>query len=99
MRATTLKAFEKNLACPSSNLLQLSVSRPLSPQIKKLVQGHIEICEFCAAELELLTRYPVTGHLHEKPPEVPMNLRILAESIFSQSRRAKAFTGRKVFFK
>jgi hypothetical protein len=52
----------------------------LSRKLAATVKRHLGVCEFCNAELPLLA--------HHKPerrggrtPEIPMNLRILAESI------------------
>ena len=98
MRVSSLKAFEKNLACPSSRLLQMSVSSDLSPEIKKLIDDHVETCEFCGAELELLTRHPIAGHADIRTPEVPINLRILAESLLSPMRPPSPQARRRRFF-
>ncbi len=53
--------------------------------VGRLVRRHLESCEFCNAELPLLAhhRSDLTAF---KPPEIPMNLRILAESILGEPR-------------
>lgn len=58
----------------------------LSPMVGKLVRQHLDACEFCNAELPLLAHHRTDLHL-AKPPEIPMNLRILAESILGEPRK------------
>lgn len=53
----------------------------LSPMVSTLVSQHLESCEFCRAELSLLAHHHSDSHVNTKPPEMPTNLRILAESI------------------
>jgi hypothetical protein len=54
--------------------------------IGTLVRQHLESCEFCSAELPLLAHHRGDrgdrGSL--KTPEIPTNLRILAESILGE---------------
>ena len=48
-----------------------------------VVAEHLESCDFCNAELPLLAHHKAergTG----KPPEMPINLRILAEAILKR---------------
>jgi len=77
--------FRKTAACPSSKTLLYFRTEKLSLEISTLVRYHLGSCDFCQAELSLLAhchhRSPKTD---DKTPEIPMNLRILAESILSQ---------------
>jgi len=72
--------FRKTPACPASATLLSFTAERLSPMVGTLVSQHLETCEFCRAELPLLAH-----HRRErgpaKTPEIPTNLRILAESI------------------
>jgi len=78
----TQLTFRKTAACPASSTLLAYRSEKLSRKLAAVVKQHLGLCEFCNAELPLLA--------HHKPlrtpraPEIPMNLRILAESILSQ---------------
>ena len=72
--------FRKTAACPASATLVSFRCRNLPAETATQVGEHLRNCDFCCAELRLLahhepifTKYPV--------PEIPMNLRILAESI------------------
>jgi hypothetical protein len=80
--------FKKTAICPSSStLLSFQVDR-LSPEIAKLVKFHLKSCEFCNAELSLLTHHQ-KPQKRERAPEIPMNLRILAESLLCRTSRLR----------
>jgi len=54
-----------------------------------LVKQHLEACEFCTAELPLLAHHEAELQGITKPPEIPMNLRILAESILEEHKERR----------
>ena len=89
MTASTVKSFSKKLACPSSNLLLSFQQQALAPEINFLVKHHLAGCDFCYCEIPLLTFYkqPLKGEC--RSPELPINLRVLAESILGQDKSAK----------
>jgi len=86
MKASSAKSFTKKLACPSSNLLLSFLSQSLAPEIDFLVKHHLAGCDFCYCEVPLLSFYtpPVKGEC--RPPDLPINLRALAESILGRER-------------
>ena len=55
----------------------------LSPEIMSLIRYHLADCEFCQAELPLLAHYQPPAKGECKAPEIPINLRILAESLLA----------------
>jgi hypothetical protein len=73
--------FRKTAACPSSTTLLHFRSEKLSTEISTLVQYHLKSCDFCQAEVMLLAHHQRKQKPEVKTPEIPMNLRILAESI------------------
>ncbi|PYS72860.1 MAG: hypothetical protein DMF69_06515 [Acidobacteria bacterium] len=73
--------FRKTAACPSSKTLLYFRTEKLSLEISTLVQYHLKSCEFCQAEVMLLAHHQRKQKHDLKTPELPMNLRILAESI------------------
>jgi len=78
--SSTQLAFRKTAACPASITLLSFRENKLSARRANQVRNHLEVCDFCSAELPLLAHHKrTTGG--RKPPEIPMNLRILAESI------------------
>ena len=89
MKAATAKSFSKTLACPSSNLLLSYRCQALAPEINFLVKHHLAGCDFCYCEIPLLAFYaaPLKGEC--RTPELPINLRVLAESILGQDKSAR----------
>lgn len=87
MKAANLSHFRKSMACPSSKLLLSYVSDNLSVEVSLLVKAHLAGCDFCEAELKLLSHHQATVKKSAKTPELPINLRILAESILSQNKK------------
>ena len=86
MNTSSVKLFSKKLACPSSSLLLSFRSQSLAPEINFLVRHHLASCDFCNCEIPLLAFYtrPLKGEF--RPPDLPMNLRVLAESILGRAK-------------
>ena len=87
-RSRTQLTFRKTAACPASTTLLSFRAEKLSPMIGTLVRQHLESCEFCSAELPLLAHHR-TDRGPSKTPEIPTNLRILAESILGDLEKSK----------
>ncbi|HET9526058.1 MAG TPA: hypothetical protein VFO99_07830 [Pyrinomonadaceae bacterium] len=81
--------FRKTAACPASATLLSFRAERLSPMLGTLVKQHLESCEFCSAELPLLAHHRGQRLRTSKPPEMPTNLRILAESILGEHRKTR----------
>lgn len=90
MKATSVKSFTKKLACPSSNLLLSYRRQILAREINFLIKHHLASCDFCYCEIPLLAFYtlPLKGEC--RTPELPINLRVLAESILGRDRSGKS---------
>ena len=86
MKTSSAKSFSKKLACPSSSLLLSFRSQSLAPEINFLIKHHLASCHFCNCEIPLLAFYtsPVKGEY--RTPDLPMNLRVLAESILGRDK-------------
>ena len=84
MKTSSVKSFSKKLACPSSSLLLSFRSQSLAPEVNFLVKHHLASCDFCYCEISLLGFHtqPLKGE--SRAPDLPMNLRILAESILGR---------------
>lgn len=89
MKTLTAKSFSKKRACPSSSLLLSFRSHSLVPEINFLVKHHLASCDFCYCEIPLLAFHtlPLKGEC--RVPDLPMNLRVLAESILGRGRPLK----------
>ena len=84
MKASTERLeFRKTAACPASATLLSFLCNNLPAEAGTGVKEHLEDCDFCSAEVRLLAHHePSTGAF--KTPELPMDLRILAESILKR---------------
>jgi hypothetical protein len=86
MTSKTATLFKKTAACPSSSTLVSFRSKKLPAEMLILVRCHLKECEFCGSELSLLAHARLPLRVNQKTPEIPMNLRILAESILCKNR-------------
>jgi hypothetical protein len=83
MKTSRTLPFRKTAACPASATLVSFRCQNLPAETETQVRKHLRICDFCGAELRLLAHHqPVTSKY--PAPEIPMNLRILAESILNR---------------
>ena len=84
MKASTERLeFKKTAACPASATLLSFRCNNLPADAATTVREHLDECDFCSAELPLLAHHqPVTGS--QRTPDIPMDLRILAESILKK---------------
>jgi hypothetical protein len=93
MKASSVKSFSKKLACPSSSLLLSFRCQTLAPEINFLVKYHLAGCDFCYCEIPLLAFYRLPLKGEGRAPDLPINLRLLAESILSQRKTEKVGGG------
>ncbi len=89
MKVLSVKSFSKELSCPSSSLLLAFRRHVLAPEINFLVKHHLAACDFCYCELPLLALYTPPRKGECRTPDLPINLRILAESILGQAKSQK----------
>jgi hypothetical protein len=80
---TTLP-FRKTAACPASATLVSFRFQNLPDELATPVGEHLKDCDFCCAELTLLAHHEPATSGGYKTPEIPMDLRILAESILNR---------------
>lgn len=76
MKTSGTTLFLKTAACPASKTL-------LSKKVAVQVKEHLENCDFCNAERQLLAHHKGSRKAF-KAPEMPTDLRILAEAILAR---------------
>lgn len=76
--------FRKTAGCPASVTLLYFQRNDLPAEAVTGVKNHLEECDFCAAELPLLAHHSPDSGAY-RVPEIPMNLRMLAESILGRN--------------
>ena len=84
--------FAKKRHCPSSEALVFYRQCHLTNGQMSQLASHLATCDFCAAELELLSRFPSQKESCESP-EMPAHLRALAESLQRMNRRNRFTAG------
>src|SRR5258708_25392261 len=72
--------FCKRSTCPSSETLLLYGADKISQDQRSWVEGHIDGCDFCGAELQLIKEH-FPGEEPYVLSEIPLSLRHLAESL------------------
>ena len=78
-------SFSKQVACPSSKTLLGYRLSTLAPEMQQLVRWHLEGCDFCWSELQLLSYTASNCEEECRAPAIPGNLKLLAEALFRNS--------------
>jgi hypothetical protein len=90
MTSTFTSLFRKTAACPTSRALLAFRGSLLDTEGLAQIESHLACCDFCSAELQLLSRY--RSEVEEYSfVEMPAQLRRLAESLLK--RRTVPFKG------
>ena len=75
--------FEKKWHCPPSLVLVSYYQRQLSIQQASQITSHLGTCDFCAAELQLLSKVPSATEFCDSP-QMPEHLRALAVALLTK---------------
>ena len=81
MRSLSTATFCKQRTCPSSEMLLLYHDATLARETVRLVTEHLSSCDFCDAELHLLSKFPPVGAPCFKPVRIPWHLYRLAKDL------------------
>ena len=82
-------SFSKQVACPSSQTLLNYRLKTLAIETAQLVKWHLEACDFCSCEIELLSHYVGSCNGECRAPAIPGNLKLLAEALFATAAPSK----------
>ncbi|MDX6288789.1 MAG: hypothetical protein QOH42_588 [Blastocatellia bacterium] len=94
MTSTFTSLFRKTAACPTSRSLLAFRRSLMDTEGLAQIESHLACCDFCSAELQLLSRY--RSEVEEYSfVEMPAQLRRLAESLLK--RRTVPFKGLRDF--
>lgn len=69
-----MRSFGKQSSCPTSNEILSCVDGSISPVIKRAVELHAQLCDFCGAEMQLFAKYK-PGKESYMPPPAPARMR------------------------
>lgn len=81
MVSSGVGTFTKQATCPSSKRLLEYRLTCLAPEMSKLVEWHLDQCDFCWAEMNMLVHHVALSKQEGRPPSMPVNLRVLAEAL------------------
>jgi hypothetical protein len=83
MKISDVVVFCKLSTCPSAAALVAFSQTALGKERHEQVAAHLEICDFCCAELQMLTQHSFYGEIDCPKVDMPLHLRLLAESILA----------------
>lgn len=85
MPSLFVSLFCKTVCCPTSQAL-LAFQRMVPANTDRAyIEDHLEYCDFCSAELQLLTRHRCDGEEYSFV-EMPTQFRQLAEDLLKRSK-------------
>jgi hypothetical protein len=84
MTSTFTSLFCKTAACPTSQELLAFRRSLVGPQDLAFIESHLASCDFCGAELQLLSLYRSEAEEYSFV-EIPPQLRRLAEALLGRS--------------
>jgi hypothetical protein len=85
MGSLSTATFRKRKTCPSSQAILLYCDAALAAAAHPIIAEHVSTCDFCAAELQLLSKFAPRGAATFQPVRVPWHLYRLAKDLLSLS--------------
>ncbi|HEY0100183.1 MAG TPA: hypothetical protein VGB76_14635 [Pyrinomonadaceae bacterium] len=80
--------FCKHKACPSAEMLLGYTQATLGRELRQQMSAHLEACDFCDAEMYLLSKFPPVGVAVYPAVNIPRSLYRLAKDLLSVSTTA-----------
>jgi hypothetical protein len=88
MGAASTAKFCKNRTCPSAEMLVSYTRATLKVELRQQLTAHLAACDFCDAELHLLSKFPPAGAVACTSVKIPFALYRLAKDLLSVSTSA-----------
>ena len=88
MGSISAAKFCKHKTCPSAEMLLSYTRATLACELRQQLTAHLDACDFCDAELYLLSRFPPVGAATYPPVKIPFALYRLAKDLLSVSTNA-----------
>jgi hypothetical protein len=85
MGSLSTATFRKRKTCPSSQVLLLYCDATLLVAARPIIAEHVSSCDFCGAELQLISKYTPRGAATFQPVRVPWHLYRLAKDLLAFS--------------
>lgn len=97
MRSLGTATFCKLRTCPSSEVLLLYHDATLTRQVESVVAEHLSACDFCGAEMHLLSKFPPAGSPLCQSVRMPWHLYRLAKDILLASVNGVAHSVESIY--
>jgi hypothetical protein len=88
MGSVSTAKFCKHKTCPSAEMLVSYTRATLARELRQQLTAHLDACDFCDAELYLLSKFPPTGTTVCPSVKIPFALYRLAKDLLSVSTNA-----------
>ncbi|MDQ1559411.1 MAG: hypothetical protein QOD32_2471 [Pyrinomonadaceae bacterium] len=88
MGAVSTAKFCKHKTCPSAEMLLGYTRSTLAGELRQQLSAHLDACDFCDAELYLLSKFPPAGEAACPTVNIPFALYRLAKDLLSVSTNA-----------
>ena len=88
MGSVSTAKFCKHKTCPSAEMLLSYTRATLTRELRQQLTAHVAACDFCDAELYLLSKFPPTGVNACPTVKIPFALYRLAKDLLSVSTNA-----------
>ena len=80
--------FCKHKTCPSAEILLGYTQATLARELRQELTAHLDSCDFCDAELHLLSKFPPVGAPVCPKVKIPCSLYRLAQDLLTVSTSA-----------
>jgi hypothetical protein len=80
--------FCKHKTCPSAEMLLGYTQATLARELRQQMSAHLDACDFCDAEMYLLSKFPPVGAASCPTVKIPRSLYRLAKDLLSVSTNA-----------
>ena len=87
MGSVSTDTFCKQKTCPSAETLLRYQDAALARELLTGLTAHLATCDFCSAELHLLTRHRPADAQRYTPAQIPAHLRRLAADLLRAPAR------------
>jgi hypothetical protein len=88
MGSVSTAKFCKHKTCPSAEMLLGYTRATLAGDVRRQLSAHLDACDFCDAELYLLSKFPPAGAPLCPTVNIPFALYRLAKDLLSVSTNA-----------
>lgn len=92
MGSVSTAMFCKRKTCPSAEMLLLYHDGVLASAFEREIAAHLGECDFCGAELHLLTKFPPAGLPAYTPAAIPATFYQLVRDLLTTGPRAVSRT-------